>query len=143
MGVAGLDLYEGDVDWNAGTVKVRRPVWASTVTFRPETTASREQLASVQEPGWFVTIREFRDLRDLTTVHGADAKIAVSGGVGSMQSLAPGKYVARYIRANTKETKDSVTGELRVSTTLEWYDAVQFEAARSASTVALPVTRSK
>jgi hypothetical protein len=137
-----LALYEGRVDWDAGTITVQRPPWASLVVFEPDSLATPEQLAVLNEPGWFVALREYSDPQDLVTVGGSDAKEKAVDGLATISSAAPGSYVAYYVRAGTVQERDPATGRLTMRTTLQWFDTVKFEVGPGTTRVALPTSRS-
>lgn len=138
MPAASLAVYEGVIDWNSARLTVRRPSWGGTVMFEPDS----DLPSSLKEQGWFIAIRELRNLTDLTTMNGMDCKVPAIAGLATVQTLAPGSYVARYVRAGVVEGKNEATGHTKQEIRLEWFDGVQFDVQPGTLKVALPVTRS-
>lgn len=141
MPPGGGAFFQGFVNHEAGTVEVRVPEWGVRATFAPVEDADAAQRAALDEPGWFVAIREFRDVQDLHRVAGEDYKVLAASGTATIASLPPGAYVAYYVRAREEIVKDPVTGSESRQVKMEWFDQVKFEARDDAVQVQLPVTR--
>ncbi len=137
----GRGFYEGEIEATGSIITVRQLKHGATVEFGYGDGVSVEKVRELQQPGWFVAIREYSSMSDLSRVDGTDFKISTLDGRAELQSLPPGTYVAYYVRAGTQLLENAKTGRLKQTIRLDWFDSVKFDVGTETAQVVLPVTR--